>query len=63
MLAALAPWVAGSAMVNFMGHYDAAAGGARRGYEPATYERLARIKRAYDPANLFRFNHNIAPAG
>jgi FAD/FMN-containing dehydrogenase len=26
------------------------------------YERLAMIKRKYDPANLFRINQNIPPA-
>jgi FAD/FMN-containing dehydrogenase len=31
-------------------------------YPPATYARLAEIKRRYDPRNLFRFNQNVPPA-
>ena len=34
----------------------------REAYPAATYERLAEVKRAYDPANLFRLNQNIVPA-
>ena len=34
----------------------------RDAYPDATYERLAEIKQAYDPGNLFRLNQNIAPA-
>ncbi|HET8590281.1 MAG TPA: FAD-binding oxidoreductase [Nakamurella sp.] len=30
-------------------------------YPPATYARLAQVKRRYDPANRFARNHNIAP--
>ena len=33
----------------------------REAYPGATGERLARIKSAYDPTNLFRLNQNIAP--
>jgi hypothetical protein len=33
-----------------------------RAYPAATRERLAEIKARYDPTNLFRRNHNIAPA-
>ena len=29
---------------------------------PATAARLAALKARYDPTNLFRFNHNLAPA-
>jgi Berberine and berberine like len=35
---------------------------ARNCYATAAYPRLARIKAALDPANLFRFNLNIPPA-
>ena len=33
----------------------------RSAYPGGAYERLAEIKRRYDPANLFRINQNIAP--
>ena len=32
----------------------------RQAYHPASYERLAAIKRRVDPDNVFRMNHNIA---
>ena len=34
----------------------------RAAYPGATWERLRRVKRQYDPQNLFRLNHNIPPA-
>jgi FAD/FMN-containing dehydrogenase len=36
--------------------------GVRRAYPPATLERLAAVKRRYDPDNLFRLNPNVQPA-
>jgi len=33
----------------------------RDAYPPATYARLAEVKRRYDPDNLFRFNQNVPP--
>ena len=46
------------AYVNFLG----SRGSAREAYPGATWDRLVRAKRRYDPANLFRRNHNIVPA-
>jgi FAD/FMN-containing dehydrogenase len=35
--------------------------GVRRAYPPATLERLAEVKRRYDPDNVFRLNLNVQP--
>ncbi len=58
--AALAPHGTGGAYVNALGAEGAA--GVRAAYPEQTYERLRAVKWAYDPANLFRSNHNIAPS-
>jgi FAD/FMN-containing dehydrogenase len=57
---ALEPHTAG-AYVNFIG--DTGADRVRAAYPPATYDRLASVKRRYDPDNIFRLNQNIPPAG
>ncbi len=48
------------AYVNFIGDEDAER--VRAAYPAATYERLAAVKRRYDPDNLFRLNQNVLPA-
>ncbi|MFI6365136.1 FAD-binding oxidoreductase [Nocardia sp. NPDC050630] len=35
----------------------------RSAFHPHAYQRLQRVKAEYDPNNVFRCNHNIAPAG
>jgi FAD/FMN-containing dehydrogenase len=47
--------------VNYLGVGDDA-DRVRDVYGAAKYERLAVVKATYDPTNLFRLNHNIAPA-
>jgi FAD/FMN-containing dehydrogenase len=56
---ALHPYSAGGAYVNMM--MDEGQERVRASYRD-NYERLARIKRAYDPGNVFRVNQNIRPA-
>ncbi len=47
------------AYVNFLGVVDEAQ--IRVAYPHGTWERLAEIKKRYDPTNLFRLNQNIPP--
>ena len=60
VIAALSPLSIGGEYVNFVG--DADAGGVRALYGDQLYDRLARLKREYDPSNLFSRNQNIMPA-
>ncbi|MEW5958270.1 MAG: FAD-binding oxidoreductase [Chloroflexota bacterium] len=48
------------AYVGFLG--DEGAARIREAYPGSTWDRLAAIKRRYDPTNLFRLNQNIPPA-
>ena len=55
---ALHPHSAGGAYVNMM--MDEGQERVRASYRD-NYDRLAEIKRDYDPENLFRINQNIEP--
>jgi len=57
---AVHPYAESGAYVNFMMEEGAARVEATYG---PNYARLQRVKAKYDPANLFRVNQNIAPAG
>ena len=56
---AVAPFATGGVYVNFMPQDESAR--VRAGAYGPNYERLARIKARYDPANLFRMNQNVTP--
>jgi berberine-like enzyme len=56
---ALQPFSGGGVYVNDLGPDDQ---DRVRGAYGAHYERLAALKRKYDPDNFFRLNPNITPA-
>jgi FAD/FMN-containing dehydrogenase len=56
---ACAPFATGGVYVNFLTDDEDERVGAAYG---ASYNRLARVKARYDPANLFHTNQNIVPA-
>jgi FAD/FMN-containing dehydrogenase len=57
---ALHPYSMGGGYVNFIGEHE---GTERvRATYRSHYDRLAAVKHAYDPENLFHRNQNVAPA-
>ena len=57
---AMQPWARGDIYLNFIGDEE----GRDRviaGWGKENYSRLQRVKREYDPQNVFRLNHNISP--
>jgi FAD/FMN-containing dehydrogenase len=58
---ALAPWTLGRSP-NFVLGEESTPDQVRNCFDADDYRRLARLKAAHDPANLFRLNQNIPPA-
>ena len=56
---ALHPYSAGGAYINFMMEAD---GDRVKAAFRENYDRLAAIKKKYDPSNFFQVNQNIRPA-
>jgi len=57
------PWRSGRVYVNYLQEEKDEGRGRVEAAYGAKYERLAALKRKYDPENLFRFNQNIRPGG
>jgi FAD/FMN-containing dehydrogenase len=56
--APLARYATGGSFLNFLKDTTR----TESAYTAANWERLRDVKRAYDPANVFRVGHNVAPA-
>ena len=57
--AALEPWALGGGYLNYAS--EAAGESLEKEFGRQRFERLQAVKRQFDPANAFRFNHNIVP--
>jgi FAD/FMN-containing dehydrogenase len=57
----LRPFSTGGTYLNFPGFLEERDAQVQAAYG-ANLDRLARLKRTYDPENVFRVNHNVAPA-
>ncbi|MDF2711410.1 MAG: FAD-linked oxidoreductase [Nonomuraea muscovyensis] len=60
---ALAPWSTGGHALTFLYGENATADQVRTAYDADDHRRLSELKAVWDPANVFRLNHNIPPAG
>ena len=58
----LQPWSAGGTLLNFLTGSPVTPAAIRGAFEPADFDRLVALKKAWDPGNVFRFNANI-PVG
>ena len=54
------PWATGRVYLNYIG--DEGPGRVEAAFGPEKFARLQKLKRTWDPQNLFRHNQNIEPA-
>ncbi|WP_405116624.1 BBE domain-containing protein [Micromonospora sp. NBC_01405] len=57
----LKTWDTGFQLPGFLLDHDSGPEQVARAYAEPDRRRLAELKTEYDPANLFRVNHNIVP--
>ena len=62
LLEAVKTALTGEVLINSLDASGTSAHATRAAYSEENYRRLVALKDAYDPANVFRFNHNIAPS-
>lgn len=60
LAASMKPWTTGQVYLNFIG--DEGLTRVETAYGPTKYTRLRKIKKVWDPENVFRHNQNIPPA-
>ena len=56
------PFSRGGSYLNFPGLGEEGEALLRASYGSDNYDRLVKLKRKYDPSNIFRLNQNISPA-
>ena len=61
ILRGLKRWTIAEGTLNCLSVRDTEPGSVREAFGKDMHDRLAMVKRGYDPANLFRVNHNIPP--
>ena len=61
LLEALKPALTGEVLINSLDAGNTGPHLTRAAYSEENYRKLVALKDKYDPANVFRFNHNIAP--
>ena len=62
LLDALKPALTGEVLINSIDPGNTGPHVTRAGYSERNYRKLVALKDKYDPVNVFRFNHNIAPS-